>query len=77
MLNRNINILLLLLSSLFVPLSAPAQDLSDVEVTAAWQAWMKNDHQQVEQHFLKALEMDQRNLHAQLGLAMLYDLERN
>lgn len=77
MMNQNIYILLLLvLLSLLVPVAAPAQDLSEVEVTAAWQAWMNNDHQQVEQHFLKALEMDPRNLHAQLGLAMLYDLER-
>jgi tetratricopeptide (TPR) repeat protein len=53
-----------------------AQDITEAEIYAGWQAWMKNDHQQVEQHFLKALQMDAQNVHAQVGLALLYDLER-
>jgi tetratricopeptide (TPR) repeat protein len=46
------------------------------EVSAGWKAWMNNDQQQVEQHFLKALEIDPRNIRAQIGLAFLYDLQR-
>jgi len=73
---RSTYIYYLLVLTIFLPVYLWGQDFSEAEVNEGWKSWMNNDHHQVEQHFLKALELNPKNIRAQIGLALLYDLEK-
>jgi len=52
-----------------------AREKSNALVAEAWQAWEKNDQQQVETKFLSAIKEDRTHTRAYLGLAFLYALQ--
>jgi tetratricopeptide (TPR) repeat protein len=51
------------------------REMSDSHVREAWEAWERNDQQEVENKFKAAIEADDQNTKAYLGLSYLYCLQ--
>ena len=48
---------------------------SEAEVDNAWNAWQLNDLNLVEEHFKNALDLDETNFRAYMGLSLLYNMQ--
>lgn len=48
---------------------------SEKQVEEAWQAWQKNDLTSVEEHFQTAIDLDETNFRAYVGLTLLYNMQ--
>jgi tetratricopeptide (TPR) repeat protein len=50
---------------------------SELQVEKAWEAWQTNDLDAVEEHFQTAVDLDETNARAYIGLTLLYYVQHN
>src|SRR5687767_3617469 len=76
MINRSYIVLLVLLTSAAAVCAAPPSSTYDTLLAEAWRAWETGDHGRIEQKFLDALKENPSSSRAEIGLSMLYSLQR-
>ena len=64
-------VLLLLLPTVIIAVTAD----SEIQVDKAWDAWQLNDLVSVEKHFDNAIDLDETNFRAYMGLTLLYKIQ--